>query len=48
MGEGLPLPDEQILRLHLESGRFRSGAAVRAVAPGVTQLASPGDRDHGA
>lgn len=28
MSEGLLLPDEQILRLHLESGRFRSGAAA--------------------
>ena len=25
MNEGLLLPDEQILRLHLKSGRFRSG-----------------------
>ena len=28
MGEGLLLPDEQILRLHLGSGRFRSGTAT--------------------
>ena len=47
MSEELSSPDEQMLRLHLKSGRFRSGVAGRMVATGVTGLAPRGDWGHG-